>query len=172
MDIIKVLSRRNFEIMLGLNSITDDTVETFNDAIFISILTSIPISYSIHHIPVFKKEHPNVLVTVFDDVIEDNSQAVFLSGDPDNPVIIQTGIAITDEQADQIVDFVITNKDKEYAFIHCAAGISRSGAVGAFINEVTGGDWNQFKSDNKQIQPNPHVYNLLMQKYINKNKLV
>jgi len=41
------------------------------------------------------------------------------------------------------------------------AGVSRSGAVGEFVNGYAQGDWARFKRDNPQILPNGRVLRML-----------
>ena len=42
---------------------------------------------------------------------------------------------ISDEQLDELYDFIMKNKDKKNFVVHCTAGVSRSGAVGEFVND-------------------------------------
>lgn len=53
------------------------------------------------------------------------------------------------------------NKDKQQFIVHCSAGISRSGAVGTFINDYFGLDYSTFRKTNPQVQPNPFVLRTL-----------
>lgn len=69
-----------------------------------------------------------------------------------------------EEQARQIIEFVnkINKKDDdEYLVVHCDAGISRSGAVGTFINDYLGLDYKQFKDMNRGIRPNQYILDVL-----------
>ncbi|MBQ1971250.1 MAG: dual specificity protein phosphatase family protein, partial [Treponema sp.] len=57
-------------------------------------------------------------------------------------------------------------------YVNCAAGISRSGAVGYVLNlyfnkflENNEHDYKLFNQNNSQIQPNPYVKSLLMSKF-------
>lgn len=45
--------------------------------------------------------------------------------------------------------------------VHCHAGISRSGAVGTFANELLGLNSEQFQKAHPWIDPQPYVLNLL-----------
>ena len=92
----------------------------------------------------------NLLVLYFDDVDE---------GQPH---------AMTPEQAKQIVDFVSTGDDRSI-FVHCTAGISRSGAVGEVLNwyfnrylEDNSGDYQLFQHMHRDLVPNAHVRRLLL----------
>jgi hypothetical protein len=162
---IYVLSRGQFDHEMKRNGINDDTVEGFEDIIFISILSTIDMPHSIHHLPVFKKPHPNTLTEKFDDVFNIENEAVFLTGDPDKPISTGMGIRINEEQSDRIASFVHLNRDKKVALIHCAAGISRSGAVGAFINDIMGQSYLKFKEENMRVQENGEVYRMLHKSY-------
>ena len=57
-------------------------------------------------------------------------------------------------------------------YVNCAAGISRSGAVGyclnEYFNENNPEDYNAFKKENAQIQPNPTVKRILMDELFGK----
>ena len=101
-----------------------------------------------HH---FMENHKNVLNLEFDDVEKD----------------IEVGgysfKAITDEQAEAIVKFIIDNKGKDF-YIHCLAGISRSGAVGTFIFDFFKDDDTKFVSRPK-IRPNIEVLSKLKKNY-------
>ena len=69
-----------------------------------------------------KKNHINVLNLEFDDVTEDTEF---------NGHLLK---AMTEEQAQKCVDFIENNIGK-HIYIHCRAGISRSGAIAKFIVE-------------------------------------
>ena len=66
------------------------------------------------------------------------------------------------EQAHDIINFIKNNKDKNNFYIHCSAGISRSGAVASFI-------YDYFKDNDIDVTiepkypetPNYHVRNTL-----------
>ena len=62
-------------------------------------------------------------------------------------------------QAIEFIDLAITNNHK--VLIHCAAGISRSGAVGLFCCRYFDLDQKEFRRLNSQITPNLHVLNVL-----------
>lgn len=64
--------------------------------------------------------------------------------------------------AQQILDFVASS-DSSPIFVHCAAGISRSGAVGEFLCRYFNLDSSAFHKQNPHIRPNPHVLSVLMQ---------
>lgn len=64
----------------------------------------------------------------------------------------------SDEQIQEIYDFIIKNKDKENFVVHCAMGVSRSGAVGEFVQDLFGKiPYSDFKKLNPQIVPNIHI---------------
>lgn len=62
--------------------------------------------------------------------------------------------------AAEIVDFILKNKDKNFC-IHCTAGISRSGAVSAFLVNNLGYECPTWGS----IYPNPLLSELLNKMY-------
>ena len=131
--------------------IDDSNVEDFENDAFISIIGTTDDSYDMvgrHH---FMENHKNVLNLEFDDVEKD----------------IEVGgysfKAITDEQAEAIVKFIIDNKGKDF-YVHCLAGISRSGAVGTFIFDFFKDDDTKFVSRPK-IRPNIEVLSKLKKNY-------
>lgn len=69
--------------------------------------------------------------------------------------------AMSEEQAKELYDFILANKDKEVCYVHCSAGVSRSGAIGEFINDLYGLSWLTFKKMNPRISPNLHIKTLL-----------
>lgn len=160
---VYVYSRSAFDHLIARNFLEDSNVEGVKNTIFISILSSKALPHSVFHEPVFKEPHPNVLTVTFDDVIDEDGNAVFLNAWGQG--VKDKGTPITEDQAAEIVDFVLNHRDKEYAFVHCAAGISRSGAVGSFIADVNGVDYDTFKRMNPQIHENRHVKNLLNKIY-------
>ena len=67
---------------------------------------------------------------------------------------------MTEEQANEIIQFIEETKDMPLV-IHCTAGISRSGAVGAYASIVRDEEeafWTEYE---KYIHPNNHVLSLL-----------
>ena len=166
---IYVLGRSRFDHVMEKNGIDDSNVAFIKDAFFISILSTKPMPASNFHLPVFNNKHPNVMTLSFDDVGIDGL-STFLTGDPNNLVVQEKGgIPMNDDQAERLVDFIISHKNKNVAFIHCAAGISRSGAIGAFINDLAGQKYADFKRFNPQVHENPLVKSLLNKKYNERN---
>jgi predicted protein tyrosine phosphatase len=73
---------------------------------------------------------PNVLNLEFDDI--DGHDNNYKS-------------AFNNKDAERVIDFIIRNKDKNNFYIHCGAGISRSGAIALFIGDMFkyfGNDYN------------------------------
>jgi predicted protein tyrosine phosphatase len=75
---------------------------------------------------------------------------------------------MSEEQALEVVNFVEKMNDSSKVYVHCTAGVSRSGAVGAFINDYFGGNWEKFKFENPQVIPNSHISSLLKKIYYGK----
>lgn len=143
-----VLSRLEFEDLVR-NKINDQNVHLFNEHCFISILDSI----GVYGKRILEQDHPNFLTLVFDDVEVD--------GKP-SPTVSNNTKAINNEQAQQIFDFIRFNKDKKICIIHCAAGISRSGAIGTFINDLYGDEnFLEFKHRNPKVFPNQRILRML-----------
>lgn len=104
-----------------------------------------------------------VLPLVFDDVEEDETQD---GGKYDGYTVI------SDEQADQIVNFVLTYKDYCTRIIcHCGAGISRSaGCCAAIMKALTGDDSRVF--DSGQFLPNMTVYRKVLAAFERRGEIV
>ena len=95
----------------------------------------------------------NILKLRFDDAIEDPGR---------NQVLFDTEIA------GEIVRFIRKIDTSRLLFVNCAAGISRSGAVGEVLNdyfnkhlEFNALDDEYFRRLNRQIQSNPLVRRIL-----------
>lgn len=69
--------------------------------------------------------------------------------------------AITEEQAKQIYEYIKSHSNKTRLFVHCAAGISRSGAVGSFAFEYFGGRYKDLLLRHPHILPNGRITRLL-----------
>ena len=67
----------------------------------------------------------------------------------------------TRKHAGEIIDFLKKLDEAEVLVVHCAAGISRSGAVGAFASRFLGINHREFYSKNFRIHPNYHILSLL-----------
>lgn len=76
----------------------------------------------------------------------------------------------SDTELERIIDFIEIHKDKQVFIIHCAAGISRSGAVARYLlhrfhSEI---DSEKFYKDNKFIQPNLYIFYKLKEIFKNR----
>lgn len=149
---VSVLNKMQFDQLMIDNKITDETVETRDSVIFISIVDTDKLNE--YAIPYFKKNHENVLNLQFDDCEHDGESS---------PTQSERTKAFSIEQAKEVFDFVKKHRDKETCIVHCMAGIARSAGVGFFINGYCRGDWTQFKQENPQICPNPRVLRMLNQ---------
>lgn len=72
------------------------------------------------------------------------------------------------KQAQEVIDFVnILQKkeEQETLVVHCMAGISRSGAIGTFINDILGLDLSTFLRNNPHTRPNSYVLKTLRDVY-------
>lgn len=70
--------------------------------------------------------------------------------------------------AHKIVRFILDNKDKNIV-VNCAAGVSRSGAVCKFLEDVLGYKWIEFGKE--LALPNMLLYDLLVEAYNERLKL-
>jgi len=147
---IIVLGRALFNEYLTRKGITNDNVEQQDKIFFISIN-----NHDDKQSSYFSSNKKNIISMIFGDLEQDTE--VDIIGENRKEVVK----AMTQEQAAELYAFIKANKDKEAVIIHCTAGVSRSGAIGVFINDFIGGNWEELKRLNPNIQPNAHVYRLL-----------
>ena len=146
---IKILSKPEFNQFMGEYGISDENVESRMKDI---ALISINDTEGQWNASWFDRDHPNVLRLWFDDVSTDEQKS------PTNPFTCR---AFTEDQARMVFEFIKSNSDKDF-LVHCSAGISRSGAVGSFINDYLDSDRDFFEKFNRhRIMPNAHVSRLL-----------
>lgn len=138
---IWVLPKVEFKSIMDNNNINEENVDEFVKYAFICINDS---TGNFYHKPIFNDGHHNVLNLEFDDVITECEYKEF-----------------TKEHAKQVIEFINNNKTVNSFMIHCAAGISRSGAIGQFILDYFSGDKDFFKKTNRHILPNGKVLRLL-----------
>ncbi len=142
--IVTITGKTQFDRHLNERGFSDDAIPT--DIAFISICDT----RGTDEVPYFAKQHNNVLTIFFDDVEQDIESEKYGKIE-----------AFNYGQAKQIIHFVKANNCIKKWLIHCSAGISRSGAVGTFINDYLGGNYKEFKKRNPYIHPNGHVLALL-----------
>ena len=151
---IRVLPRAFFEKIKG----TPDEIELLDNSKIISINSS----WGWDSEPPFSPElrgHKHLLVMNFDDI----------ANEPETPEDLGQAVMFSPEMAEQIMRFV--DDGGMPLLLHCAAGISRSGAVGEVLNWyfnrfLTNNrtDYDDFIQNNRQILPNPIVRKIMMQK--------
>lgn len=147
---IRVYPRVFFEKIVG----TEIEKNILNNYKVISINTPEykPLNIT-REIPPFSDiNHPNLLVLYFHDYYKP----------------LQDVILMSEEDALKIKKF-ITGKEKKI-FVHCTAGISRSGAVGSFLNkffnDINSDDYKKFIYNYAdRIMPNTWVLNMLKKVY-------
>ena len=150
---INVLSRVNFQSLMSRHDLKDENIEKMQKTLFCICIHN---TNGYNSTPHFLQDHENVLRLWFDDCDCDNC-GVLLNGET------YTEKAMTEEQANQIYNFLVKQKENgcNVGFVHCAAGIARSGAVGAFATEFFNASGRDFHITNPQIRPNGHVLQLL-----------
>lgn len=146
---VTVLSKQDFDQIMRCSNVKEDNVETYKNSCFISIIDPFELEYG-NHQSYFLQEHKNVKIMRFGDYTESiDGLGVF-----------------TDEQAKELYDFIKFHENTRNVFIHCSAGISRSGAVGTFINEYFSDEpYESFKRRNYKIFPNSLVLSKLRQEH-------
>jgi len=152
-----VVSERKFNELCQANSLNDDNVEQCLNTAFISIVD--PHRIDKRH---FRDNHSNVLNLAFSDMTDKETL-----GWTQNYIDQGIETKLFDEElATEIICFVNRNRYKVNQWlIHCHAGISRSGAIGLFIenlvNELDRESFEQFKLHNPQIHPNFYIVKVL-----------
>lgn len=152
---ILVLSKQSFNKLMVDNNINDKNVENNKDIFFISINNTNENSH-------FAKNHNNVLIQHFDDVDRDLYDIEYNNGQLKECKSKIRAKAFTEEQAKELFEFLTEQQkyNRKKCFVHCSAGISRSGAVGTFVNDFFGGNYLEFRSMNPHIYENSHVLRL------------
>jgi len=95
------------------------------------------------------KNRISVLHLAFDDVDTD----FYLSG----------SVFMSEEQAENIINFVRSFDHINDIIVQCKAGISRSAAVAMAISRYYNGNEGIFKDN--PYNPNPYVYNLVLEEF-------
>lgn len=147
---VHILPKRIFDAAMIRQGITSDTVEERTSMFFISINDT----DGGESPPYFPDDKKNVKVIYLDDIDKDVVIPIIGGGS-------RTCKAMSYEQAQELYDFIASHSDKKSCVVHCAAGISRSGAVGTFVHDYYQGDYEVFKRDNPHIFPNSHILSLL-----------
>lgn len=158
---IVVMSRHMFERYMKDKQITPDNVEKLKDVFIISIQNDAEDNLDDTYKPTFTESKSNVHVVKFSDVSKDIQVKMIGSTET------VTAKAMTAEQAQAMYSFIKEHKTKKVCLIHCTAGVSRSGAVGAFVAEVMGVNYLDFKAANPSILPNERVLRLLRNARLN-----
>ena len=72
---------------------------------------------------------------------------------------VDGAVLFDDDMAESIIDFIEKHrKSADTLLVHCYAGQSRSGAVGAFAVEMLGGDNSNYFEEGT---PNQYIYDVL-----------
>lgn len=101
----------------------------------------------------------NILQLCFDDV--DEPLAIPILGELEDEREYNHVLPMNEHQAIIIINFVKLHQDKRSFLVHCAAGVSRSGAVAQFIMEYFGGTHEEYKRLNPYTVPNQRILNIL-----------
>lgn len=144
---ILIVSHKEFEYIMTKNNLDDYNI-TDKKLSVISIVETF--DGGLHHW--FKEDHDNVLNLDFDD-IEDKEMVL----------ATYTAKGFSFDQGKKVISFLegIDVDDCEILLIHCAAGISRSGAIGRFSNDYFRLDNGEFTRNNSKIHPNARTMRIL-----------
>ena len=144
-----VFSKKDFIDFIKYNNIDSEFIDLIkNRFAFISINDS---DGDYFHKPIFDKDYDNFITLYFDDITSEDAKSPTNKGKTKMFSI---------EDAKKIVSFVKKNCGKNF-IVHCAAGISRSGAVGTFINDFCQYNYENFRNNNRGIIPNQFIYSTL-----------
>jgi len=150
---ITVWSKKKFDqVMFETGLTADNVVDKIDHAAFISIIS--PDRPAEKHY--FERDTPNVLNLEFDDADEEIEKAYRNTAFPVH--------LFSKEDANKIIDFIQSNIGMDF-YVHCTAGIARSGAVGWFIRQITNSNFEDFCIHNPQIDPNMYVLKILNEVY-------
>ena len=127
MNIIR-LSQEKFKTLMIEMNINDDNVDSYPYS-FICINSS----GSIHSIPYFKKNHKNVINLYFDDVEHTGPKTIPYYN---NTTITINAIAMNNQQAEMLVEFIDNIDVNSTVYLHCVKGSSRSGAIEDYMNKL------------------------------------
>jgi len=145
---IYILPKLQFHDILKRNNITDNNVDEFICHAFICVND---FKGGYYHEPLFISSHHNVLNLFFDDI--------------EHELDISSNFSKTKcfskDDAIKVIKFLNDKKDTKNLLIYCAAGISRSGAIGQFALSFLNGDKEHFKKENSNILPNTRVLKML-----------
>lgn len=153
---LTALTKKDILKNYNVISITEPTENVFNDKLL-----------SLYN---------NSLKLVFSDIRRDIDKLISETNNVNdkNQLIELKKTEITNEQIEQIKNFILDNKDKKF-IVHCSAGISRSSAIGMYIEEILNNDENERKINQDLIlnhwrySPNKIVYFKMTGKEIKKS---
>jgi len=114
--------------------------------------------------PIFAPDTDRIITVRFHDL--DPQWPVDPERDPRPSYVFMSA-----EQARQIVDHVLKFHEHPapWAFlVNCMAGVSRSGAVGTFVQRLAGIPAEHFLTQNTGLHPNRYVLKLLMRELSNR----
>lgn len=165
---IKVVSKHAFIDILQSNKLNDTNIANTENSncFFISIIN--PEDFYL------LKDQSNVLNLKFHDVEISNGKILYQKDQlPEYYIktIKEKFVYFDDKMGLKVINFInkLKNKDFFNLVIHCSAGISRSGAIGAFATEYLNLDYNEFIFYNPQIIPNNDVLSILRKLTKNEN---
>jgi predicted protein tyrosine phosphatase len=122
------------------------------DWALISIYSDHPLIHVKDYVVLEKMGCTSHISVCFDDVTDKDIENLKASGSHHTP--------FDRDKARQIINFLDSLKNIEALIIHCAAGISRSGAVGVFACRYLNLDETEFRSQNK-VCPNHWILGIL-----------
>lgn len=153
-QLIQALSKENYVKMMQKLNINDTNVEQKNVAHICIVDTPLPSGFTFYTSQYFQSDHPNVLRLWFDDIDQDTTVPIIGMGQ-------YTCRAITLDQCRVIKDFILQHKNANGFLIHCILGVSRSGAVATYANEILDGEKEFFKKNNPDIDPRQSILDKL-----------
>ena len=151
-----VLSELDFCTKMATQLLDDSNIEEYKNVAIISITD--PHREGKQW---FKNNHSNVLNLFFNDATPTQNYGYTQDYvDNGNEVVL-----FDDDMAMKVLSFMFANSGKDTWYIHCMAGISRSGTVGKFIADFLLINPAHFKYTNPNIHLNSYVWDVLSNVY-------
>ncbi len=147
---ILAMSKANFD-----ESFENKTFLAYPECVFISILD--PDNN--------ERKYDNTIVNFLQVKMHDIEEDLYEKKDENGVGRIsdaENGLLVYEKPSEielmKIVMFIENHKDKDKFFVHCSAGISRSGAVARYLSErLDNVDVENFKKVNKHTMPNLYI---------------
>jgi predicted protein tyrosine phosphatase len=116
-------------------------------------------------------EEPDVETSTVNNIAWSNLPKLTLQfWDVTEPLVLPdyTANPVTEEQVNQILEFLLKYPDYD-VIVNCAAGVSRSGAIAQFCQDILLYNWDN--TAKRRATPNHLLYRMLVNQYQIKNEI-